>query len=106
MLDNRRQNNRIASSLFVDLKVDSQITVHGNLKDFSDRSAFVRLPESVFIQLNDEFEFSIKSSADSKDGSVSGKARVSRIEKGEGIAIYFTQLIGDSQLRLKKLLKK
>ena len=104
MQDNRRQDNRIATNLPVDLEVDSQITIHGQLRDISEKSAFIVIKESVFIQLNDEFGFRIKKDVNDAEASVTGKARVSRIEKGEGIAIYFTKLIGDSQAQLKQLL--
>ena len=104
MQDNRRQDNRITAKFPVDLQVDSQITIRGELKDISEKSAFIVIKESVFIQLNDEFGFRIKKDANDPEASVTGKARVSRIEKGEGIAIYFTQLIGDSPMRLKQLL--
>ena len=104
MLNNRRQNSRVNSSLPIDIQVDSQITIKGQIRDISDKSAFVILKSGIFLQLNDEFVFLIKITTDNLDKSVTGKARISRIEKGEGIAIYFTQMDDESSLRLRQLL--
>lgn len=104
--DNRRQNNRVNSTLPVEISIGSQVTIQGRLKNLSDKSAFVEMRSSLFLQLNDELNFQIKYSLDDPDKSITGVARISRIAAGEGIAIYFTKLDTADAARLKELLNR
>ena len=106
MQNNRRQNNRIASSLPIEIQIDKQITIEGKLKDISHRSAFVTMKNSVYMQVNDEFKFFIKTALQNPEDTVSGTARISRIAKGEGIAIFFTDMDEKSSASLQQLLGK
>ena len=102
---NGREFNRIPSSLPIQLKFGSQITLAGVLKDISIKSAFIKIKESVYLQPNDEVDFSIINTRNGVEEAVTGSGRISRIAAGEGIAIYFTQMDADSSIRLKELLE-
>ena len=105
MLNNRRENNRIAASRPVEIGIGSQVTIQGQLKDLSAKSAFIRMKSSVFMQLHDELNFLIKSSSGAEDDSFGGVARISRIAAGEGIAIYFTKMDPSDASRLQQLIR-
>lgn len=102
MQDNRRRYNRSSSNLPIAIKIDSQITVKGELKDISEKSAFVKLKESIYVQVNDEILFTISSNTQ-QNWIVTGQARISRIDKGEGFVIYFTVMDPESTARLNEL---
>ena len=104
MLPNRRQDNRRTSNLPVDICIGSQVTIAGQLKDISLKSAFIQMKSSVYMQINDELNFLIKCSFGENEESVSGVARISRILAGEGIAIYFTRMDDAAASRLQKLI--
>ena len=104
MQNNRRQDNRIAANLPVEICLGSQVTIHGQLQDISSKSAFIRMKSSAFMQMNDELNFLIRCSAGESQDAVVGVARISRIAVGEGIAIYFTQMDQTSSSRLKQLI--
>ena len=104
MLNNRRENNRVAASLPVEICIGSQVTIQGQLKDISSKSAFIRMKSSVFMQLNDELHFLIRCSTEESQEAFGGVARISRIAIGEGIAIYFTKMDESSSSRLKQLI--
>ncbi len=103
MLNNRREDTRVAVNLPVEICIGSQVTIQGQLKDISSKSAFILIKSSVFMQLNDEFNFLIKCSAQESEDTVGGVARISRIAAGEGIAIYFTKMERSASARLKQL---
>lgn len=100
-MNNRRQSNRIKSSLPIDLQIDQQITITGQLKDISERSAFIVMKSSVYMQVNDEFKFQINN----MDQVVTGTARISRIAPGEGIVVFFTHMDQSKSSSLSELLK-
>ena len=104
MLPNRRRDNRRISNLPVEICIGSQVTIAGQLKDISLKSAFIQMKSSVYMQINDELNFLIKWSAGDNENSVGGVARISRILAGEGIAIYFTQIDDASMSRLQELI--
>ncbi len=101
---NRRRANRIKSSLPIELQIDQQITVQGRLKDITVKSAFVLMKSSVYMEVNDEFRFYIRSVTNAEDEALTGIARVSRIAPGEGIAIYFTDMDTSATNRLAEML--
>ena len=106
MVSNQRQNNRIPSNLPIHLSVGSQLTFQGYLKDISLISAFVRVQNRVYLEPHEELKFSIKRHSGQEDQSIEGRARISRIADGEGIAIYFTQMDQASTERLRQLVTK
>ena len=101
---NQRQSQRVALSLPVQIKIDSQITLQGQLKDLSSKSAFIKIKGSTYMQTNDEVGFAIQRSLENAEEHVQGLARIVRIEAGEGITIYFTKMDETSTNRLKDLM--
>jgi len=101
---NRRQERRVSANLAVELKVDSQVTVTGTLKDLSPRSAFVQMRESVYMRLHDELQFFIQRAGGDLTRGIRGRGRITRIAEGEGIAIHFTDLEKSSVAHLEQVL--
>lgn len=101
--NNQRQNQRFQTNFLIQLMIGTQITLHGQLRDLSLKSAFIQIKESIYMQPNDELNFIIRRSVENLDDCVQGQARISRISAGEGIAIYFTKMDDDSVERLKIL---
>lgn len=99
----QRQESRTDSHLPARISIGSQLTLQGRLKDLSLKSAFILIKESVFLEAGDEIIFSFQCSTDNADDFIQGTARVSRLVKGEGFAIYFTKIDENSMGRLKKL---
>ena len=104
--NNQRQTQRVALSLPIQISYGSQITVLGQIKDLSLKSAFVRIKNSVFIQSGDEIGLTIGSSSSGSDEGIQVLARVSRIVGGEGFAVYFTKIDDNALDRIQKLLQK
>ena len=101
--NNQRLTPRVSLNLPIQISYGSQISVRGMLKDLSLKSAFIIIKNSIYMQLNDEINFSILRSSSSDEAVVQGTACISRIVGGEGIAIYFTKLDETSEARLKEL---
>ena len=104
--NNLRRDSRVTAELPARISIGSQLTLNGLLKDLSLKSAFIRVKNSVYVQLNDEVGFEIQCSINDPQDVVVGMARISRIAGGEGLAIYFTKMDGASLDRLKVLLKE
>lgn len=100
----QRQAQRVLLSLPVEISFGSQITLQGQLKDISLKSAFIKVKSSIYMQPNDELSFAIKKTPESPEGYVHGMACIARVEPGEGIAIYFTKMDESSTTHLKELL--
>ena len=100
---NKRQDQRFSSSFPVQISVGSQITLEGQLKDLSLKSAFMKIKESVYMKPNDELDFTIKLSLNGIESLIQGQARISRIAAGEGFAIYFTKMDESSTNLLKQI---
>lgn len=100
--NNQRQSSRASSSLPIQISIDSQITLKGELKDLSLKSAFIRVKTSVYIQTHDEVDFTIQLSP---TDLIKGSAHISRISPGEGFAIYFTTMDDASTTLLKKIVE-
>lgn len=105
-VNNQRRDSRVSSELPASISIGSQLTLQGQLKDLSLKSAFIRIKHSVYVQLNDEIGFAIQASLGKVEDVIEGKARISRIAGGEGLAIYFTQMEEVSLKRLKELLNE
>jgi hypothetical protein len=101
----QRREFRVNSELPATISVGTQLTIQGRLKDISSKSAFIRIKNSIFLQIHDEVGFSIQCSAGNVDDLISGLARVSRIVGGEGVAVYFTKMDDNSLARLKELVQ-
>ncbi len=101
---NQRETQRAALSFPIQISLGTQITLQGQLKDLSLKSAFVKIKTNIYLQNNDEISFAIQCASTNPEESVQGLARISRIAAGEGIAIYFTQMDPGSSNRLKGLL--
>lgn len=103
--NNNRQFPRIIVSLPILLKIDAQITLTGQIKDLSIKSAFVRIKSSVHMAVNDEFYFTIQTTTTPDGPVIEGKAHISRIVKEEGIGIYFESMDDASAKRLKEFVE-
>ena len=99
----QREEQRISSELPARISIGSQLTLQGQLKDLSLKSAFIRIKSSIFLTVNDEVGFAIQASSNNAEDLVQGLARVSRIVPGEGIAIYFTKMDDAAATRLKEI---
>ena len=104
-MNNLRQSQRTSVSFPIQINFGSQISLQGQLKDISLKSAFIKIKSSIYMQPNDDISFVIKRSSDSVEEPVQGYARISRVSAGEGIAIYFTKMDESSSNRLKELIE-
>src|SRR3989344_4401093 len=101
---NQRETQRTSLSFPIQISRGTQITLTGQLKDLSLKSAFIKIKTNIYLQNNDEISFAIQCVPAKPEESVQGVARISRIAAGEGIAIYFTEMDPNSSSRLKGLL--
>ena len=102
---NQRRDSRVNAELPVNIGIGSQLTLNGQLKDLSLKSAFIRIKSSVYFQMNDELKVTIHCSQDDPERVIEGMARISRLVPGEGFAVYFTKMEDSSTERLRELLK-
>ncbi len=103
--NNQRRDSRVSAELPVLIRIGTQFSLKGQLRDLSLKSAYIRIKSSIYLQSNDEVGFSIQAMPDKADEEIHGLARISRIVPGEGFAVYFTKMEDDSLSRLKSLLK-
>ena len=101
-----RGQPRVNTELPATISVGTQLTVKGYLKDISLSSAFIRIKNSIFLNINDEVGITIQCSQDDASIAIQGQARISRMVPGEGFAIYFTKIDDASLKQIKKLLPK
>ena len=102
----QRSETRVNLALPAQIRIGSQLSLQGRLKDLSLKSAFIAMKPSAYLQMHEEVGFSIQSSANNVVNFIEGFARISRIATGEGLAIYFTRMDNNSTLRLKELLAR
>lgn len=102
--NDQRGQPRVSVEFPATISVGSQLTVNGQLKDLSLNSAFIRIKNSIFLNINDEIGFTIQCSANDAD-LVQGLARISRMVPGEGLVIYFTKIDDTSLKNIKKFLQ-
>ena len=88
------------------ISVGSQLTVKGSLRDLSLSSAFIRIKNNIYLNINDEVGVSIQCSSNDASVAIQGQARISRMVPGEGFAVYFTKIDEESLKLIKKLLQK
>lgn len=89
---NQRHSARVNSNLPIQVSFGSQITLSGQIKDLSLKSAFILLKSSIHMATHDELTFNIENLPFNLQGAIKGNARISRVAPGEGIAVFFTKL--------------
>lgn len=99
----QRGQPRVVVEFPATISVGSQLSVKGHLKDLSLSSAFIRIKNSIFLNVNDEVGISIQCA---EDAVIEGMARISRMVPGEGFVIYFTKIDDTSLKLIKKFLQK
>lgn len=104
MFIDKRNTQRISLSHPIQIQFGSQIILKGQLRDVSLKSGFINIRYSVHISINDTLTFLIDNLPNNIPGTIKGTARVSRVDIGEGIAIYFVKMDQDSISRLSKLI--
>ena len=102
--NDQRDQPRVSVEFPATISVGSQLTVKGQIKNISLNSAFVRIKNNLYLDINDEVGIAIQCSPDDDNEMVQGLARISRIVPGEGFAVYFTKIDESSLKRIKKLL--
>ncbi len=103
MYQNQRESNRVAVNMPIQLSFGTQIVLQGQLKDLSLKSAFVLVKSSICMAPNDELSFALEISKEHPKGTVYGTAVISRVNVGEGIAIYFSKLNDAATARLGQI---
>ena len=104
--NDHRSQPRANVELPATITVGTQITVKGQLKDLSLNSAFVRMKNIIYLNVNDEIGISIDCSTNDTTVQISGTACISRVIPGEGFAVYFTKIDDESMKCIKKILQK
>ena len=104
--NDQRGQPRVSVEFAVTVSVGSQLTVKGQLKDLSLNSAFIRIKNSIFLNINDEIGITIQCSQDDDAQTIQGMARISRMVPGEGFVVYFTKIDDNSLKLIKKILPK
>lgn len=99
----RRQHNRYSLNLPIQICIGTQIILDKMVRDISNKSAFVLMEGSVFINRFDELDFKIEVELDNFEFKIEGKAQVLRVDSPEGIVLSFKKLEGDAQAQLEKL---
>lgn len=102
----QRGDSRVNADYPVQITIGSQLTLQGQLKDISPKSAFITIKNSVYLELNDLVGFVICLAPRDPRDFIQGHARVSRIAPGEGIAIYFTSMDDAHLVRLEKFFRQ
>ncbi|MBF0490065.1 MAG: PilZ domain-containing protein [Candidatus Omnitrophica bacterium] len=103
MYKNQRHSERFNLILPIQLSFGTQITLKGEIKDLSLKSAFIIIKSSIHMAPNDELKFCIDN-LPNIEGGIEGTAVISRVVPGEGIAIYFDILEIESENRLQQLI--
>jgi len=104
--NDQRGQPRVSLELPATISVGSQISIKGHLKDLSLSSAFIRIKNSIYLNVNDEIGITIQCSPNDASELIQGVAHISRIVPGEGFAVYFTKIDEDSIKLIKKFLEK
>lgn len=105
-MNDQRSQPRVNLELPAIISVGSQLSVKGQIKDLSLNSAFIRIKNVIYLNVNDEIGISIECAINEMNILIAGLACISRIVPGEGFAVYFTKLDEESTKCIKKLLQK
>ncbi|MBU0468435.1 MAG: PilZ domain-containing protein [Candidatus Omnitrophica bacterium] len=103
MQNDRRRTERVQYYKPVQLNFGIQVSVTGKIRDISEKSAFIDMKSSLYVEKDDEFDFKIFLSREDSELTVEGKAKISRVAT-EGVAIYFTHLSKKSHEKLLELI--
>ena len=102
-----RSQPRVSVEFPVTISVGTQLTVKGHLKDLSLSSAFIRIKNNIYLNINDEIGITIQCPGNNdEEAQIQGLARISRMVPGEGFAVYFTKVDDESLKNIKKLIPK
>ncbi|MBF0512032.1 MAG: PilZ domain-containing protein [Candidatus Omnitrophica bacterium] len=101
----QRSQPRFSVDFPVTIKVGTQLTVKGQIKDLSGSSAFIKIKNNIYLNVNDEVGIVIQTALD-EDAVLEGTAHISRIVPGEGFAVYFTKINEASTKWLKKFIQQ
>jgi hypothetical protein len=104
--NDQRGQPRVSVEYPATVSVGTQLTVKGHLKDLSLNSAFIRIKNNLYLNINDEVGIAIQCSSDDVSVQIHGLARISRIVPGEGFVVYFTKIDDDSLKNIKRILQK
>jgi hypothetical protein len=104
--NDQRSQPRASVEFSAIVSVGSQLSVKGQLKDLSLNSAFIRIKNNIYLNINDEVGITIQCPSDEEGAQIQGKARISRMVPGEGFVVYFTQIDENSLKLIKKVLQK
>ena len=102
----QRGQPRVSVEFPATVSVGIQLTVKGQLKDLSLNSAFIRIKNNLYLNINDEVGIAIQCSPDDPSILIQGLARISRMVPGEGFVVYFTQIDENSIKQIKKIIQK
>jgi len=102
----QRGQPRLVVEFPATISVGTQLTVKGQLKDLSLNSAFVKIKNNIYLNINDEIGITIQCSTEDASVLIQGMARISRMVPGEGFVVYFTKIDENSLKQIKKLLLK
>ncbi len=103
-MNNQRNTQRVDLIIPIHLSFGSQITLLGQIKDISLKSAFITIKSSsIHMDIHDDLLFSIENLPNNPEAKIHGSARISRVAPGEGIAIYFTKMDESSSNHLQRL---
>ena len=105
-MNDQRGQPRVNVEFPATIRVGSQLSVKGQLKDISLTSAFVRIKNNIYLNVNDEIGITIQLLSNDVAVEIQGSARISRMVPGEGFAVYFTKMDEESLKHIKKLIIK
>ncbi len=105
MYQNQRNSQRYPVILPILLSFGTQITLQGQLKDLSLKSAFINVKSSsIHMAIHDDLTFVVEKLPNGIEGTIEGAARISRVAPGDGIAVYFTKMDDASTENLQRLI--
>ena len=102
----KRGQQRVNVEFPATISVGSQLTVNGQIKDISLSSAFVKIKNNIYLDVNDEIKITIQCIPNDASIQIQGLARISRMVPGEGFAVYFTKIDDASMKYIKKLIER
>jgi hypothetical protein len=104
--NDQRQQPRVSLELPATISIGTQLTINGQVKDLSLSSAFIKIKNMVYLNVNDEVGLVVQASPTDTTIIIEGTVRISRIVPGEGFAVYFVKVDDNSTKNIKKFLQK
>jgi hypothetical protein len=102
--NDQRGQPRVSLDLPATISIGTQLTVKGLLKDISQNSAFIKIKNMIYVNVNDQVGLSVQASPTDDTVMIEGTVRISRIVPGEGFAVYFEKMDDSSLKNIKKFL--